>query len=59
MGLRDDEHDDYEPEPEEIEAMRDAELEFRATHDLLDNDDWDAYCESSHERLNCESPSSR
>jgi very-short-patch-repair endonuclease len=39
----DDAWEGYEPDPEEIEAMRDAELAFREAHDLLDDRAWSDY----------------
>lgn len=35
----------YEPDAEEIEAMREAELAYREAHDLLDERDWNEYVE--------------
>jgi very-short-patch-repair endonuclease len=39
-----DDHEEYEPTWEEIEALLEAEREFRAEHDLLGDEVWDAYC---------------
>jgi len=36
---------EYEPDADEIEAMRESEQAFREAHDLLDDDAWDAYCD--------------
>lgn len=41
-----DDVDIYEPDPEEIKGMIAAEWAFRETHDLLNDDAWDEYCDA-------------